>query len=425
MPTVSYPYDSTGRQAANLVRNEPQVLTVVNNDAYRFLIPNFAPFYKNNFRLVGKDAMGNAINLVEGRDYQFSMKYIVASRANGTMLYGGIAIINQNIQNTVTVTYQCLGGQYSADRDRVVQAIAENNYNPRRIAWDQVTSIQEVFPPSPHPQDLDTFTGFADLIAAVDRLTTTVATENPLKNSFYAHVLDTNDPHKTLNHLPNDIATERYVNQKIAERNAEFTSVPTEYKYPLITVTQPHRRYMVWDPTNGIYVRAPWHQPGILQYAYHNQSVYGSLPVRADASYRQIDYPDLIKKLGLSGTGNFSLIEVRGEFIRCMDNGRGVDVARGWGSAQQDGIGPHNHFLPTSTGTAGNTWNLVDYSDPRSSWFKSLANQQPVTGENATTFPLKENVELGVNPLTYVGDMGKHAHETRPRNVAFTAWVTF
>lgn len=430
MSTVIYPYDDSGRAITNLVKNELQVLTVINDDPYRYIIPTFSPFYETNFKLEAKDALGNYTPLVPNVDYNFTLTYIGATRANGAPVWGAINIINQVVQGPVRITYQCLGGKYSADRDYVVRTIAENNYNPRRIAWDQVTSIQELFPPSRHPQDLDTFTGYRDLIDAVNKLAAAPGDNDELRALIWRHILDHDDPHETLNLLGNYVTKEDLkasddelkaliernrlniaentdaiidlqngivdtgnsfqeqidankagivlvnervddlttrvdgidtrvtgntdaitaldtrltgdltdmdvrVNEAVAAVNdvtdliGRSAAVPDDRVSELLIVTRPHLRFMVWDEATTTYIRAPWHQPAMLQYSYHNpSSLVGYLPVRADVIYEQEDYPDLAAALGLSGTGQFTLVEMRGEFLRVLDNGRGIDVNR-------------------------------------------------------------------------------------------------
>lgn len=229
MPAVSYPYDDTGLAQSNKVTGETQVLTQINDDPFRFLIPTFAPFYHNNFVITGADTLGNIVEMNLGVDYNFCTPYIAASRANGSPISGALYIINKNIVGTVTLEYQCLGGAYSADRSQVVSTIAENNYNPRRCAWDQITSIQETFPPSSHPQPLDTFTGFRDLIDAIDRVVSTISTANPLSGPFYQHVLDTADPHETIAQIEPVYAKKTYVATAIANHVADPDPHPTYY----------------------------------------------------------------------------------------------------------------------------------------------------------------------------------------------------
>lgn len=202
---VYYPYDPNGNNPANLVVNERQMLTEVNGSPFRYLIPEFAPFYENNFSATAKNALGVSFPLKKDIDFQFSLKFLGATRANGMMVVGAISVINKDIQGLIELTYQCLGGPWSANRDYVIQTIAQNNYNPRRCAWDQVTNVPDTFPPSGHPQDLDTFTGLRDLIDAIDRLAVAQCDTTSIRNELRQHILNVSDPHHTLDLLPGDL----------------------------------------------------------------------------------------------------------------------------------------------------------------------------------------------------------------------------
>ncbi len=70
-------------------------------------------------------------------------------------------------------------------------------------------------------------------------------------------------------------------------------------------------------------------------------------------------YADLFAAIGTTfGAGNgsttFNLPDLRGEFIRGWDNGRGVDSGRTFGSAQTDMVGPHSHTLNNATAVRRN-----------------------------------------------------------------------
>lgn len=171
----------------------------------------------------------------------------------------------------------------------------------------------------------------------------------------------------------------------------EFSAVPAAFAGTQITVTGPHLRVMVWDGVK--YVRAPWHQPGMLLYSYDNPaSIPGYLPVRADVTYQQSNYPDLVTRLGLSGSGTFALGEARGEFLRVLDNGRGIDPVRVLRSAQADEIKAHTHGLPASAGSDTNA--------------KSGSSGLQETGSSAVT-------------------SSAGGAETRPRNIAFPLWISY
>ena len=191
----------------------------------------------------------------------------------------------------------------------------------------------------------------------------------------------------------------------------EYSSVPTSNKGLMIVVTQPHLRVMVWNGTQ--YVRAPWHQPCELFFSYDNPAtIPGALPVRAGVSYQQSNYPDVVYRLGLSGSGTFSLVESRGEFLRVLDNGRGVDMSRAARSAQSDQLQLHFHYLPTGADGINPSvkWGVSDQCWER---LASGVNSNPsgaYPSESANTFP--------------DGPGGNFGSETRPRNVAFPLWMT-
>jgi phage-related tail fiber protein len=58
------------------------------------------------------------------------------------------------------------------------------------------------------------------------------------------------------------------------------------------------------------------------------------------------------------GSTTFNLPNLRGEFIRGWDNGRGVDPARAFGSSQADAFASHTHGgVPVSAASAGMVFN--------------------------------------------------------------------
>jgi microcystin-dependent protein len=54
-----------------------------------------------------------------------------------------------------------------------------------------------------------------------------------------------------------------------------------------------------------------------------------------------------------NGTTTFNVPDLRGEFIRGYDHGRGVDTARAFASAQSGAIESHTHTVPFSDGGGG------------------------------------------------------------------------
>lgn len=79
------------------------------------------------------------------------------------------------------------------------------------------------------------------------------------------------------------------------------------------------------------------------------------------AAVSRTTYADLFAEVGTDhgagdGTTTFNLPDLRGEFIRGWDNGRGVDGARVRGSAQADETKAHTHgMFYAASGAAGSS----------------------------------------------------------------------
>lgn len=117
------------------------------------------------------------------------------------------------------------------------------------------------------------------------------------------------------------------------------------------------------------------------------------------ASFSATDYPKLA-----SVYTSLKLPDLRGEFIRGWDDGRGVDASRALGSLQIGAIQSHDHGLQTEAGASG-YGQLVfkDFYATGNPWVEvpaNTGNDQAANGFRIATF-------------------STGGTETRPRNVAF------
>lgn len=92
-------------------------------------------------------------------------------------------------------------------------------------------------------------------------------------------------------------------------------------------------------------------RPGVVEYYAGAVAPAGYLECDGTVQLRAT-YADLFAVVGtVFNTGGetaaqFRLPDLRGEFVRGWDNGRGVDAARAFGSAQADELKAHTHALP-------------------------------------------------------------------------------
>lgn len=140
------------------------------------------------------------------------------------------------------------------------------------------------------------------------------------------------------------------------------------------------------------------------------------------AAVSRTAYADLFAAMGVTfGAGDgfttFNLPDLRGEFIRGLDDGRGVDSSRAMGSAQASALGTHNH-----TGETGANGDHIHTATSGSSG----AHTHTVTGTTNSAgahthggVPLRDNTyELGGNnralfsPMTAgsTDSAGAHTH---------------
>ena len=143
-------------------------------------------------------------------------------------------------------------------------------------------------------------------------------------------------------------------------------------------------------------------QPGMIVYFGRTTAPPGYLKANGAAISRTA-YPELFAEIGTTfGAGDnvstFHLPDLRGEFIRGWDDGRGVDPDRHLGSRQSADIQPHSHTIETGFDATNHNGQLYRVAGGDGLW-----NNQVV------------NVSSKLN----VGS------ETRPRNTALLACIKY
>jgi len=121
----------------------------------------------------------------------------------------------------------------------------------------------------------------------------------------------------------------------------------------------------------------------------------------------RITYPALFAVIGATfgapSNTTFNLPDLRGEFIRGMDRGRGVDIGRGFGTSQTDSFQTHSHSTS------------IKQSSDLQHTHASRANY-PAVGSDMCSDSTSCRVLPGYP--TGTPSTGNHGSEMRPRNVA-------
>ena len=139
-------------------------------------------------------------------------------------------------------------------------------------------------------------------------------------------------------------------------------------------------------------------------------------------------YARLFARIGTSfgggnGSSTFNVPDFRGEFLRFWDDGRGVDFARGLGTAQGQMLGSHNHTGATTI-EGSHVHGVMEQAgfDNRG---VGPGQGLRITYDDGPSFnDLNVSMWAGAHQHTFSTTFAGGA-ETRPRNVALMACISY
>lgn len=146
------------------------------------------------------------------------------------------------------------------------------------------------------------------------------------------------------------------------------------------------------------------------------------------AAVSRTTYADLFAAIGTSfgagdGSTTFNLPDMRGEFLRAWDDGRGIDPSRAMGSAQAAAMLDHTHAVSGTTGANGaHPHNAIVAAGAGSS-----TTLQTTPGAPTPNGSVIQSVPDHTHPFsaTSSSPSAGAGTETRPRNVALLACIKY
>lgn len=138
------------------------------------------------------------------------------------------------------------------------------------------------------------------------------------------------------------------------------------------------------------------------------------------AAISRTTYADLFDVIGTTfgsgdGSTTFNLPDLRGEFLRCWDDSRGIDSGRTIGTGQADSFQGHRHLVKEQGGTQviGSTLNTVG------------GGAGTVEAPNSHGGINRGNTEARDIISDLTNGTPRIASETRPRNISLLACIKY
>lgn len=206
----------------------------------------------------------------------------------------------------------------------------------------------------------------------------------------------------------------RYLLSLVSGNTYDITAVPG-------TVTEAGTQVTAERMNNieqGIYEAAA---PGDVKFTARTTAPDGWLKANG-AAVSRATYADLFTAIGTTygvgdGSTTFNLPDLRGEFLRALDDGRGVDTGRVLGSAQAQSLKTHAHGGTTSENGEFTLSDVVQISTSGGIAMNNTAT--PSTLVNT------ENITISSHTHTFTSGNTGDGTENRPRNVALLAVIKY
>lgn len=160
---IRYPLDPTGISTNNLVQGEPHELI---NRTIRVIAPTYGAFFTESLK-VYDTATGQQLT---SEQYDAVEMYELPTARYGKEICAVVRILDKGVSNNVTLTYQCLGGEFGYSVDALISQINALNLDDRPVAWPDIIAKPAEYPPSMHLHDIGDIYGFEYLTHAIDRL---------------------------------------------------------------------------------------------------------------------------------------------------------------------------------------------------------------------------------------------------------------
>lgn len=331
--------DSRGQGSAAMSRSEIEayVSSIVGNatiptDGDTIIVEEFGQFY----RQISGSIDGQTV-------YALEFPYTVGSFTMSVYVNGVLQVLDLDYSETDSLTVTMLSPMTAEDViqfvwSKTITAVPTNVYLTKTVKIFEATTGEDTFPISYNPGNLDVYLNGVKLQRQEDYTAdngTTVVLTSP--------VLSDDDAVECIAFSDFSIAN-HYTKEEVYAKDEVYSQLET------YSNTETYTKAEVDALLSGSAASVP---VGCIVANASSTVDTGYLECNG-GQVNRTTYVNLFNKIGTTyGVGNglttFNLPDTRGEFLRGLDNGRGVDASRAIGSYQADEFKSHYHDFQQST----------------------------------------------------------------------------
>lgn len=159
------PFDETGALPTNR-RTETQTVSAINGVDHNYVVPDFAPFFKNSVNIYHVESNKY---LVQDVDYICTHEFLEAKEKMAAPIYGSLTFLDKNITGTFRLAYQSIGGPFVTSATQAITNGMNALATLQRTSWDNVT-VPPTFPPTFHLHPVTDVQGVTEMINELVRI---------------------------------------------------------------------------------------------------------------------------------------------------------------------------------------------------------------------------------------------------------------
>lgn len=179
---IKYPLDPTGLSTTNLVQGEEHILS---SRPTRCIATTYGAYYADS--MVITDLSTNLV--LSANQWYPGELYEVPTALYGQPVYGLIVITDASVGNTVSLSYQAIGGEFSTSETTLVNLIETLQLDNRPASWPNIILKPSEYPPSQHLHNAGDVYGFEYLVHSVNRIRSSIELGNAIaQDKFYRYV---------------------------------------------------------------------------------------------------------------------------------------------------------------------------------------------------------------------------------------------